>query len=109
LFPFNAGHVRGIKETLSYVPLDMQKELAAVRKLKEIAYPLPLGRQIGVRPECLLCPEALFESSDGGGLPQLASDVLKKCDESHGTLRFVALQPAINYLSINDFGNKNSC
>uniref|UniRef100_A0A7S0ZHH6 Actin n=1 Tax=Timspurckia oligopyrenoides TaxID=708627 RepID=A0A7S0ZHH6_9RHOD len=78
--------VRDIKQTLSYVAEDYQKELdgAASNSSLEKEYELPDGQTINVAQERFQCPEALFKPEMLGlemtGMHQTAFNSIMKCD-----------------------------
>ncbi|XP_057796390.1 actin-1-like [Salvia miltiorrhiza] len=78
--------VRDVKEKLSYVALDYEKELETTKTTSNVEqnYKLPDGQTISVGAERFLCPEVLFQPSFIGmqavGIHETTYDCIKKCD-----------------------------
>jgi len=78
--------VRDIKETLSFVTLDLDKELIRAAQSSEFEkkYELPDGQLINLDRELFMCPEALFRPSligkDCEGAHHLLHISATKCD-----------------------------
>ena len=70
-----------IKEKACYVALDLEEELKSV---EGYPYELPDGREIYIKDERILCPEALFKPSiigkGGIGIGESCCDSIQKCD-----------------------------
>lgn len=78
--------VRDIKERISYVAMDFDKELATSRKCSELDknYELPDGQVITVGAARFRCPEVLFKPSrlgmEAGGVHEILVRSIRRCD-----------------------------
>ncbi|KAJ9183723.1 hypothetical protein P3X46_007535 [Hevea brasiliensis] len=78
--------VRDIKERISYVAMDFDKELATSIKCSELdkQYELPDGQVITVGAARFRCPEVLFNPSrlgmESGGVHEIVVRSIRRCD-----------------------------
>ncbi|KAG5547002.1 hypothetical protein RHGRI_012884 [Rhododendron griersonianum] len=78
--------VRDIKERLTYVSMDFEKEIAKSRESSELEkqYELPDGQVIRVGAGRFTCPEVLFDPSRVGmeseGIHEIVFRAIRKCD-----------------------------
>ncbi|KAI3889381.1 hypothetical protein MKW92_038199 [Papaver armeniacum] len=78
--------VRDIKQRLTYVAFDYEKELEESKKNSELeqAYELPDGQIITIGAGRFRCPEVMFDPSkigmESGGIHQIVHKSINKCD-----------------------------
>lgn len=78
--------VRDIKERLTYVSMDFEKEIAKSKESSELEkqYELPDGQVIRVGAGRFTCPEVLFDPSrvgmESGGIHEIVFRAIRKCD-----------------------------
>ncbi|KAK8535363.1 hypothetical protein V6N12_056884 [Hibiscus sabdariffa] len=78
--------IRDIKEQLSYVAMDINKELDISGKSSELnrQYELPDGQVITIGASRFMCPEILFDPSrvgmESGGLHEILVRSIRRCD-----------------------------
>ncbi|KAK8660671.1 hypothetical protein V6N13_051586 [Hibiscus sabdariffa] len=78
--------VRDIKEQLSYVAMDINKELDILGRRSKLnrQYELPDGQVITIGASRFMCPEILFDPSrvgmESGGLHEILVRSIRRCD-----------------------------